>query len=98
LVDDEDDDDGPSPFWHPILLGEICVALGVFFFLRLVNCEAADHECGSRRVAFLALGVPLFSAGAFFVLTTFLTPRLSCLSVIGLLGALALFLLLLVSA
>jgi hypothetical protein len=98
-VDDEDDsENGPSPFWHPVLLGEVCVGAGIFFFLRLVNCEAADHECGGRRVAFVALGLPLFSAGTFFVMTTFLSLRLSCLSVIGLWSLLALSALILTAA
>ena len=93
-----DGDEGQSPFWHPLLLGEICVGIGIVLFLRFANCEASDHACGSRRIAFVALGLPLFSAGTFFVMTTVMPVRLSCLSVIGLWLFLALSALLLTAA
>ena len=92
----DDDEGGSVP--HALFLGEICLVVSVVLFFRLANCESPDHECGGRRVAFFVLGLPLFVAGTFFALASFLSARASCLTVLALFFGLALVAALLASA
>jgi hypothetical protein len=90
VANDPDDDDS-GPIKHPLLLAEICLAIGIILLVRLTTCEGADTECGSRRVAFFLLGLPMLSIGTFFSLMSFLSARAACLTVATLWGLLLLF-------